>query len=54
MERMGRGLGLNKTWKGFCADCMGSFDLLGGLLLKLYSHLEKLYLVYAFHENTVL
>ena len=47
----------NKTWRGFPRDdCLGSFwlQILWGFLLKSIPPLEKLHLVYAFYENTVL
>ena len=48
--------GANKTWKGFFGMIVwGALaQLLWGLLLKSIPNLEKLHLVYAFYENTVL
>ena len=48
--------GANKTWKGFLGMLVwGALaQILWGLLLKSLPSLEKLHLVYAFYENTVL
>ena len=48
--------GANKTWKGFFGMIVwGALaQILWGLLLKGIPSLEKLHLVYAFYENTVL
>ena len=48
--------GANKTWKGFFGMIVwGALaQILWGLFLKNIPSLEKLHMVYAFYENTVL